>query len=287
MTGYGSTQGVTPFGRLTVELKSVNNRFLEFNPRPGPWFAHLEAAIRGEVRSRISRGKVDLSVRFDPSEEAAPQARVNVSLLKRLVDQVGEAFPGRDVDPEALLGAPGVVASESDPHADEELGEIFTKALGDALDNLVADRRREGEALREAIRERHVRMKDLVAKVTEAREPIVQKYRERLWTRLEELMGPKASTLDPGRLEQEVSIFADKADISEECSRLAAHLDALAETIEKNGEPVGRALEFLVQEILRETNTIGSKCRDLDVIRYVLELKQENESLREIIANIE
>ena len=130
-------------------------------------------------------------------------------------------------------------------------------------------------------------MRELASVIESAKTSVVDKYRERLQARLEELLGPKGPSLDPGRLEQEVAVFADKADISEECSRLAAHLDALEELLGKDGEPVGRALEFLIQEILRETNTVGSKCRDLEVARAILDLKQENESLREIIANVE
>jgi uncharacterized protein (TIGR00255 family) len=128
-------------------------------------------------------------------------------------------------------------------------------------------------------------MADRLALIEQARGQVVARYRQRLHERIEELLGPRSAALDPGRLEQEVALFADKADISEETVRLAAHLEQLGALINSPG-PVGKQLEFLIQEIGRETNTIGSKCRDLDITRAVLDLKNLAENLKEQAANI-
>jgi uncharacterized protein (TIGR00255 family) len=288
MTGYGAATRETPFGRLQAEIRSVNNRFLEINFRLGGTFIHLEAGLRATLRERLQRGKVDVLLRFDPSESFVPAVRLNVPVLKSLTRQLGEAgLAGEGIRAEGLLGLPGVLVSESDPASTAELDGIVRELVLEAADKLTAERAREGETIREACRAQHARMAALAASIAGSRDDVVAKYRERLHQRIEELMGPKAASMDAGRLEQEVAIFADKADITEECQRLAAHLDALRDLVEKDGEAVGRALEFLVQEMLRETNTTGSKCRDLEISRNVLELKKEIETLRENLANIE
>ncbi|MBX3729049.1 MAG: YicC family protein [Candidatus Sumerlaeia bacterium] len=289
MTGYGSATRDTRFGRLQVEMRAVNNRFLELGFRLGTTFIHLESAARGLLRERLRRGKVDVQVRFEPSEAFVPSVRVNVAVLRSLVDQLGAAGLASDggVRAESLLTLPGVLLNETDPASTEELDAAVLELIGEAAANLLADRAREGEGIRAACRAHQARMAECAAAVAATRDDVVAKYRERLHQRIEELLGPKAASLDPGRLEQEVTIFADKADIAEECQRLGAHLEALGDLIEKDGEALGRQLDFLSQEILREINTTGSKCRDLDIARQVLELKKECESLKEQIANIE
>ncbi|MDK2971873.1 MAG: hypothetical protein PWP23_1628 [Candidatus Sumerlaeota bacterium] len=288
MTGYGAVSRDTPYGRLQVEMRSVNNRFLELNFRLGGTFLHLEAGLRAMLRERLQRGKVDVLLRFEPSENFVPSIRLNVPVLRSLASQLKEAGLADDgIRAESLVGLPGVVVTESDPASTKELDALVTELVLEATDKLIAERTREGQTIREACRGHHAKMTELATAIASSRDDVVAKYRERLSQRIDELMGPKAASLDPGRLEQEVAIFADKADITEECQRLAAHLDAYKELIEKDGEAVGRALEFLVQELLRETNTTGSKCRDLDISRHVLELKKEIETLRENLANIE
>ncbi len=288
MTGYGAAQRETPQGRLSIEIRSVNNRFLELNFRLPSIFNHLEPALRKVMRERLNRGKVDVYVRFEPSDEFVPGTRINVPLLRGLLTQLAKAATeGVTLQPEALISIPGVVITESDPNMVGVLDEILTGVLEEALANLVSERAREGEALRQSIREMQVRFIDMTKLIEEGRGEVIGKYRERLIARLDELLGPKAASLDPGRLEQEIALFTDKADIAEECTRLSAHLVALGDLLNKENEPVGRATEFLTQEILRETNTIGSKCRDLEIARHVLDLKNELESLRELIANVE
>lgn len=288
MTGYGSATRETPLGRLTLEMRAVNNRFLELNFRLGAAFLHLEPELRNRLRETLSRGKVDISLRFDASEEFAAGARVNKAVVKRLMEDLRSiAGEHREIRPEALLAVPGAMVTDGDDEKTRSLEAIVRQLADEAAGNLIAQREREGETQRASFLEQARRMAELNARIAASGTEVVAKYRERLFARIEELMGPKSAALDPGRLEQEVAIFADKADIAEENGRLAAHLDALDALVRKNGEAVGRKLEFLSQEMLREINTIGSKSRDLDIARWVLDLKNEVESLRENIANVE
>lgn len=289
MTGFGSALEESRFGRVSAEVRSVNNRFLELNFRLGASFLHLEPKLRTMLRDELRRGKVDVTVRFEPAEDFAPAARVNTALVQGIVQQMvdsGLATPG-SIAVETLLTVPGALIQEADRKTNEELDAVVCKTVAKAVEALVAERSREGATIAGQLLEMHGRMKQRAESIAAGRDEVVAKYRERLHARIEELLGPKASSLDPGRLEQEVTIFADKADISEEVHRLAAHLDALEDLARKKNEAVGKSLEFLSQEILREVNTTGSKCRDLEMAQHVLELKKEVESLRELVANVE
>lgn len=287
MTGFGTARRELPAGRLSVEMRSVNSRFLEVNIRFNQSLHAFEPEVRSELRNRLKRGKVDIFVRFEPAEDRSGGARINGALLKELIAQVRQIEPNREVSPESLLGVPGVVIADAEPEWKEEVGAELAAVTREAIDALEADRRREGEGLRTAFSEIIGAMTALAGSVEQARGDVVSRYRDRLLARIEDLLSPKGAALDPGRLEQEVAIFADRADITEECQRLSAHLDAFRDLIAKNGEAVGRAMDFLCQEINREVNTLGSKCRDLDIARAVLDLKQHVESLRENVANVE
>ena len=167
-------------------------------------------------------------------------------------------------------------------------GSFSRAAFHAAMEGLKKDRRQEGEALRAELRGIHERMTAALGIVDRGRQGLAAKYRDKLQERIAELLGPKGAALDAGRLEQEVALFADKADIEEEIIRLRAHLSRLNDILsDESDEGKGRALEFLNQEILREVNTIGSKSRDLDIITQVLELKNLAESMKEQTANIE
>ena len=288
MTGLGSATRETEFGRITVEIRSVNSRFLDSNFRMGPTFSRLETSFRTVLRNRLQRGKVDVTLRFDPAEELVPGARINRGLLRQLMIEMADVV-GMDekVRTESLLTVPGVVLTASESTIPEEVDKAVLEVLDQAVDGLVSERSREGESLRGILLEQHRQMAERTQQITGARSEVVEKYRERLHARIEEVLNSQGGTVDPGRLEQEVVFFADKADITEECDRLAAHLEQMKALIEKDEESVGRSLEFLAQEILREVNTVGSKCRDLEIARAVLDLKQQVESCREQLANVE
>jgi uncharacterized protein (TIGR00255 family) len=287
MTGFGTGAAeAKDLGALSVEIRSVNNRFLDVMVRLPQELTSFEPLARAMVQKRLSRGKVYVNIHFMPIPGATEQYIINEPLLQRLEDFCRSR--GQQPDVQALLRIEGAVIAQTDESRLEELGKTLEEALKRALDAMEKERQREGALLREALAVIHRDMADRVAAVNEARAAVTEKYRERLAERIEELLGPKAGTLDPGRLEQEVALFADKADIGEEVTRLGAHLERMAELLQPGSKDAkGRALDFLAQEILREVNTIGSKARDLDITRQVLELKNLVESLKEQIANLE
>lgn len=288
MTGFGNAQATIPAGRVAVEMRSVNARFLEAGVRLPSALQALDPEVRNLVRARLKRGKVDMVVRFEPAAEAATAVRINRSALSLIMRDLSELSPlGHKIAPESLLSVPGMVSVPTEGDIAEALRVVVLEVAGKAIDALIAERRREGDGLRAAFRAHHAALSAGLAVANGARGEVVARYRDRLLARVTELLGPQAAALDPGRLEQEVVLFADKADLSEECQRLGAHLDQLAALVEKNDDAVGRSLDFLCQEILREVNTIGSKCRDLSITRAVLDMKAETESMRENIANVE
>lgn len=286
MTGFGRGTAESPLGRVSVELRTLNHRFTELSLQIHPALAFLDQTARRRVASAVQRGKVTLIVRFEPGSNAPSGITVNRPLLDELASRARELRDGGPIVPETLLLAPGVLQTSADPEAEAELTTLFDRAFDDASRALKADRSREGAVLRTVMEASEARLRESANAVSAGRAGVVERYREKLKQRLEELLGP-GLPLDPGRLEVEVVLFADKADIAEEVVRLDSHLDALRGILAEKDAAVGRKLDFLAQEIGREINTVGSKCRDLDLTRHVLALKAELETLREQMANVE
>jgi uncharacterized protein (TIGR00255 family) len=286
MTGFGAAQRDTPHGRLCVEIRSVNNRFLELNVRMASQFSALDVEIRNLVKGSLSRGKVDVTIRFDALETAVSPVRINTTLLKSLIEQL-QPLSQTPIMPERLLSVPGVMLSDTTGETEETLVEELKSAVGDALAALQASRQSEGHKLAEALVQHHTAMVDHLKIIDSQKHEVVPRFREKLLQRIEELLNDRRSILEPGRLELEVALFADKADITEEIQRFTAHLQTLRDYLTTPKLIQGKALEFLSQELLREVNTLGSKCRDLVLAQTVIALKQELESLRENLANVE
>jgi len=287
MTGFGSGRCGSPtLGALSVEMRSVNSRFLDLVVRLPQELSALEPAARAGIQKRFTRGKLYVDVRFEPIPGATQRYEINEALVERLEDFCRSR--GHEAKPEDLLGISGVVIALQDPSRLDEMTKLMEDALEEASKSMETDRRREGQVLREALLAILAQMRACHSAVAEFRHQVVERYRQKLQDRIADLLGPKGINLDSGRLEQEVALFADKADLSEEVTRLGAHLDRLEELLSSaGGEARGRALDFLNQEILREINTIGSKGRDLEITRQVLELKNHAESMKEQIANVE
>ncbi len=286
MTGFGRGSSEGPAGRMTVELRTLNHRFTELHMQMPPMLSFLDGAVRRRVNAAIQRGKVTCIVRFEAGAGAPTGLVVNEALLDALAAHARRLRGGADIAPESLFLAPGVLQPATDPAAEEEVAALFEAAFTEAAAALRVDRAREGTVLGDVLSAAEQRMRAGATAIDAGRDLVVARYREKLNTRVAELLDP-GTPLDPGRLEQEVLLFADKADIAEECVRLTSHLDELVSLIASTDGGIGRKLDFLAQEIGREVNTVGSKCRDLDLTRHVLALKAELESLREQIANIE
>lgn len=287
MTGYGRAERLVEGRRYVFELKSVNHRFLELSIKVPREFSAWEELLRQELQARVARGRVDLYLTVTESEETSPVVKVDKNLvvaydsaLRELARQLHlpeETFLGRILD---LPDVVKVISLEADL---EKVWPAVREAFQEALDLLLSMRAREGEYLAGDLRDRNQRLKDLVEKIAQRAPAVVVDYRRRLEERLQEL---QPVGVDPVRLAQEVAIMADRCDISEELVRLRSHLDQLAETLVRP-EPIGRKLDFLVQEMNREINTIGSKAMDLTIGSLVIEAKGELEKMREQIQNLE
>lgn len=286
MTGFGAARAHAEPGVLSAEFRSVNSRYLDLSFRLPAEFSTFEPEARRFLQGKFRRGKLTASYRFQPVPGAVTHYGVNEPLLDLLEAECRNR--GETPSMQQLLTVDGVIVSMPDDEAREALQAMFLQVTEEAAEALMADRLREGAALGEAIHTLHGELTASLQKVESEKDSVPVKYRERLHERLEELLGPQAAAIDPGRLEQETAIFADKADISEETARLAAHLQQLESILAGKGKGTpGRQLDFLAQEILREVNTIGSKARDLDIVREVLAMKNTVESLKEQAANVE
>ena len=285
MTGFASAERSFPFGRLTWELRSVNHRYLEIGFRVPEEFRSLEPEIRRILGEHLSRGKVDANLRFSPSAEAASSNLVlNRKLLDRLFELHGEIRDagGLDQSPDAqvLMRWSGVIEEQApDP---QPLHEAALELLAEAAAGLQSSRAREGEQMCAAIRERLDSIEAHVAQVREWLPEIREGLRQKLLTRIEDLKQP----LEPGRLEQEVAFLAQKIDVDEELDRLAAHVKETRLVLERD-DPVGRRLDFLMQEFNRESNTLSSKSVDNRTTQAAVELKVAIEQMREQVQNIE
>ena len=292
MTGFGRAAKTSETGGFVMEIKSVNHRFLDsriYLPRD---LSSLEIPLSKILKKRLARGKVDVSVQWTPAADYLPRLEFDRELLKHYQTEiVNLAQPLRCEDQvpfEYLLSLPGVSEKKT---PDLDLGPVLdlaSETLGEALDALVAERGREGEALRQDLAERLDNLETNRAAIEERREEVVEAFRARLKKKAKEWAASVSVQMDEGRLETEILLFAERSDVTEELTRLAVHIVAFRKDLEaEDGEPKGKPLEFLTQELLRETNTIASKARDTDILSRVLEMKNEIEKIREQIMNVE
>lgn len=289
MTGFGAGTGSEGEEEISVELRSVNGKFCEVKARLPRELAALEQGVVRRVKERLGRGNVDVFVRRRSPQGLTAVPRVNAALVQAYADALREAGSAAGLRTEALeirdlLGLEGVVSLEERPPDLPAVERVLATSLDAALDRLVEVRRREGEALETDLRGRLGTVRSLTGRIGALSSEAVGAWRDRLTARVNDVLaqGP----VDPGRIEQEVVLFADRTDVSEELTRLDAHLEEFARLLEREG-PVGRQLDFLLQEINREVNTTGSKSQVAELARIVVELKAEIERIREQVQNVE
>ena len=292
MTGFGRAEKTGEQGSFAVEVRSVNHRFLDPRVHLPRELASLEIPLLKTVKARLARGKVEVSVRWTPAEDYVPRLRFNPAILARYRTEIANLAPesgeGSPVSLEFLLGLPGVSDKEAPETDQTQLFELAGSALSEALDALVAEREREGQALRAEFHGLLDGLKARREEIAARRDEVVEAYRAKFQKKAEEWAASASVQIDAGRLETEVLLFAERSDISEELARLAAHLTAFRENLEgENAGPRGKTMEFLTQEILRETNTIASKARDTAIASLTVELKDEIEKIREQAMNVE
>ena len=288
MTGFGRAVAETDGYVITVEIKSVNHRYFEFSSRIPRQYGFLDDKLKSYINSRVSRGKVECYVSIDALNTEAAQVVVNNTLASAYVSALKELSKNYELKED--FGA-STVARFQDvlvvKKADEDEEKIwsYVKSVTDtALDKFIAMRTVEGEKMKNDISSRADYILSCVEYIEKRSPETVKEYNDKLVERVHDLIGDVS--LDEGRVIQEVAIYADKVAVAEETVRLRSHLDQLKAFINAD-EPVGRKMDFLVQEINRETNTIGSKANDVDIARKVVDIKAEVEKIREQIQNIE
>ena len=284
MTAFSRASGQAPWGEITCELRSVNHRYLEINPRLPDEVRSLEPQIRDSIAQHIKRGRVDCSIRFQQLESGAEDVNVNTDLITKVIavaEQVraqnSNLQPLRVVD---VLRWPGVVLA---PQLDEDqIGTVAMECLEDAVRQLVDIRRREGERLLTTLLNKLEGAREIVDGLKTSVADWQRQFRQRVEKRLEDAR----VELDPTRLEQELVIYIQKSDVSEEIDRLDAHLEELSNVFHQD-QPIGRRLDFLMQELNREANTLGSKSIDTRLTQASVELKVLIEQMREQVQNLE
>ena len=293
MTGYGSAAGTSGKLDITIELRSVNNRFLDLNIRIPRVYTAVEDGMRAMVQKYISHGKVDVFVTIDNSKADDVKISVNWPLarayraalteLEKEFDMGGSAISD-DTTTNALARFPDVLKIEKAEIDTDQLEKDICAILEEALRNYEQMRLREGQKLYSDIRSRADTILELTDRAELRSEVSVAEYQNRLYAKLRETLADK--NIDENRVILEAAIFADRVAVNEEVVRLRSHVSQLRHMLD-SGEPVGRKLDFIVQEMNREANTIGSKGNDVEMARIVIDLKAEIEKIREQIQNIE
>lgn len=288
MTGYGRAGALLHGRDIKVELRSVNARFFEYSSRLPRSCAFLEDKLKKLVATKVSRGKVELSLSIQTVTAADTVVSVNWSLAQGYRAALDSLIEKMDLKNDVTAGMiarfPEVLTQTAAPTNEDELWQDVQSVALQAVDAFVAMRAVEGEKLKADVAGRLDTIEELVAKIEQGSAGRVQAYSDKLYARLQELLGDRS--IDESRLVTEAAIFADKTAIDEETVRLHSHVAQYREILALD-EPVGRKLDFLTQELNRESNTIGSKCQDVAITRLVVELKSEIEKIREQIQNIE
>jgi uncharacterized protein (TIGR00255 family) len=288
MTGYGKGEALSEQGLFTVEVRSVNHRFGEVSVRMPRTFISQENEVKRLVSSTLRRGKIDVTVQWEETSDIDSVPQVNRELaagycdtFRKLSGELG--LPG-EVPLALILAQKGVLRDPGSTIDDTELLPQLTAAVRSAVEAVDSMRTREGESLAADLLGRRRQIAEWVAQIRERTPLMVAEYRQKLTARLEQLLGDVE--LDPARLAQEVALMADRCDITEELVRLASHFAQFDEAMRMK-EPVGRKLDFLMQEMNREVNTIGSKAGDAVVAGLVIRVKAEMEKMREQVQNVE
>lgn len=288
MTGFGRAQMETETLFVSVEMKSVNHRYFELYSRVPRNYGFLEEKIKNHLQGRVARGKIECNVSIEALDTDDVVVKVNHSLAKAYIDALNELATTYDIRNDlsaSTLTRFGDILSVHKEEADEDaIWEVVRQVLDKACDNFVAMREREGAKLRDDICGRADYILEKVAYVEKRSPETVREYNEKLKARINDLLD--GAGVDEQRILQEAAIYADKVAVDEETVRLRSHIEQLKAMFDEP-EAIGRKMDFLVQEINRETNTIGSKASDFEINKIVVEIKAEIEKIREQVQNLE
>lgn len=288
MTGFGRAEATVGGKLITVELKSVNHRYFEFSCRTSRGYAFLEEKLKSYLSTRISRGKVDMFVSITSVEDSDVEVVVNHSLASAYTKAFSELSDTykveNDLTASILSRIPDVLTVHKVQEDENEIFDLVLPVVSEAVDKFVAMREVEGKRLADDVMSRAKTILDIVSLIEERSPETVKEYEMRLYNRISELL--ESTTIDQQRILTEAAIFADKVAVAEETVRLRSHFDQM-DSIMKSNEAVGRKLDFIMQEMNREANTIGSKVTDAELAHRVVDIKAELEKIREQIQNIE
>ena len=286
MTGYGKGIAERNERKITVEIKTVNHRFSDFTFKMPRNFQFAEGALRTLLSAKIKRGHADIYLTYEDNRVNASVA-LNEGLAiayKDIAAKLEEIGFSNDLTAQAIIRIPDMVKTSALEEDEELLLELVKEATGQALDNLLAMRKAEGARLVEDVKKKLNDIEEAVETIAKRAPEVSEEYREKLTERVKEALD--ATEIDEGRIALEVAVFIDRANVDEEITRLRGHI-AHYRDIFNEGGAVGKKLDFLTQEANRETNTIGSKCNDMQITKLVLFLKNQIEMIREQIQNLE
>ncbi len=288
MTGFGRGGAQGDGKEFLVEIKTVNHRYSDIFIKMPRQISFLEDKVREEIGKIIFRGKIDVYISYSDYGENSKNVLLDESLVKAYLDaleQLRDKFGVKDDITVSLISRfPDVLKVDKAEEDEEKVWQLLKAALDEALQSLVAMREAEGNELKNNLLEKASCIESIIDEIALRSPEVVKEYKQKLENRIKELL--EQQNIDENRIAMEVAIFADRCSIDEELIRLGSHISQMKETLSMD-QPVGRKLDFLVQEMNREINTIGSKANDLSIARHVIELKSEVEKIREQVQNIE
>lgn len=290
MTGFGRCRTVLHGREISVEIKSVNHRFFEFSCRTLKGYGFLDDKLKALVNSRVSRGKIDMFVTVGTAEDTPAEVKINHSLVSGYINamkEISETYGiENDVTVTAISRFPDVYTVSKAQEDEEEITADVLEAANTAIDGFIAMREAEGEKMKADILGRAEVILATVDEIDERSPQTVKEYEERLLDRINRTLQDYNINIDEQRVLTEVAVFADKVAVAEETVRLRSHFAQLSKIMESQ-TPIGREIDFIIQEMNREANTIGSKVQDAEIAHKVVKIKSEIEKMREQIQNIE
>lgn len=290
MTGFGRCRTVLHGREISVEIKSVNHRFFEFSCRTPKGYGFLDDKLKTLVNSRVSRGKIDMFVTVGTAEDTPAEVKINHSLVSGYINamkEISETYGiENDVTVTAISRFPDVYTVSKAPENEEEITADVLEVANTAIDGFIAMREAEGEKMKADILGRAEVILATVDEIDERSPQTVKEYEERLLDRINRTLQDYNINIDEQRVLTEVAVFADKVAVAEETVRLRSHFAQLSKIMESQ-TPIGREIDFIIQEMNREANTIGSKVQDAEIAHKVVKIKSEIEKMREQIQNIE
>jgi uncharacterized protein (TIGR00255 family) len=288
MTGFGKADAANRSGKYVVEVSSVNNRFLEVSVRMPRYLSTLESKIRDMISLLVSRGKVNVYINVEESDLSPGKYQINRVALKayhrQLEDIQKELGLDGKIELKDMMMLPDLANPEKEAVDEDEVWKTMEGAVSKALKRMLVMRRKEGLAMKKDMQQRLLTLSEQLKTVRSLTKNAVSVRRDKLVKRVNELL--ESPMRDSLRIEEEIAIFADKADITEECTRLASHLKQYRANLSL-AEPTGKKLNFILQEMNRETNTIASKASDYQISSEVISMKNEIEKMRELVQNAE